>query len=195
MNKFLISTLLLGAAAGPALADNPSGPYVGGGFGQFNLHIQNLDDVGQGISTIAHSDSNAWKIFAGWRFMPYLAVEGAYIDLGKPGSGYTSSGSDGRYKVHIDGFAPAVVGTLPLGPVELFAKAGYYYYNVKLDVNVNSLSTLGVESSHSRSDFMYGGGVGVTFVEHLNIRAEYEQIDLTNYRSSDALWLTAAWRF
>jgi hypothetical protein len=29
----------------------------------------------------------------------------------------------------------------------------------------------------------------------INIRAEYEQIDLKDYRSSNALWLAAAWRF
>jgi opacity protein-like surface antigen len=97
--------------------------------------------------------------------------------------------------VSFDGFAPTVIGSIPLGPVELFAKAGYYYYDVKLNVNVNSIDTAHVESSHDRADFLYGGGVGVTIANHLHLRGEYEQINLANYHSSDALWLTAAWRF
>jgi hypothetical protein len=179
----------------PAFADVNSGPYVGAGVGQFNLHIENLDDVGHAVSTIAHSDDNAWKAFVGWRFMPYLAVEAAYLNLGYPSDNFTTSGSSGHYKVHMDGFAPYVIGTLPLGPIELFGKAGYYYYNVDLRANVSSLSNASVESSHSRSDFVYGGGLGVTFIHHLNVRAEYEQFDLHNYQNSNALWLDASWRF
>jgi OOP family OmpA-OmpF porin len=194
VRRLLVSALVVAVAA-PAFANNPSGPYVGGGFGQFDLHIENLNDVGQAVTTIAHSNDDAWKVFAGWRFNPYIALEGAYIDLGKPGGGYADSGSDGRYNVSFDGFAPTVIGSIPLGPVELFAKAGYYYYDVKLNVNVNSVDTAHVESSHERADFLYGGGVGVTIANHLHLRGEYEQINLADYHSSDALWLTAAWRF
>jgi hypothetical protein len=76
------------------------------------------------------------------------------------------------------------------------AHFGYYYYEkVKLVVNVNSLDSAGVESAHDRAGILYGGGVGVTIADHLHLRAEYEQINLANYHSSDALWLTAAWRF
>jgi len=195
MKKLLISGFTVLVCSSPAFADGNSGPYVGAGVGQFDLHIENLNDVGAAVSTIAHSDDNAWKAFVGWRFMPYLAVEGAYINLGYPSDNFSATGSSGRYKVHMDGFAPYVIGTLPLGPIELFAKAGYYYYNVDLRADVSSFANASVESSHSRSDFLYGGGLGVTFIHHLNIRAEYEQMDLENYRNSNALWVAAAWRF
>jgi opacity protein-like surface antigen len=195
MKKLTASVLAMAACATPVFAANPSGPYVGGGYGQFNLQIKNLNDVGQAVSTIAHSNDNAWQLFAGWRLNPYLALEGAYINLGHPDDRFTATGANGRYHVHMDGFSPSLIGTLPLGPIELFAKAGYFYYNVNLRADVTSARSAGVESSHSRSDFLYGGGVGVTFLDHLHIRAEYDQIDLTNYRNSDAFWLTAAWRF
>jgi len=52
-----------------------------------------------------------------------------------------------------------------------------------------------VESSHDRSDFIYGGGLGVTLIGHLNLNVEYDQIRLVNARDSNALWLSAAWRF
>jgi OOP family OmpA-OmpF porin len=178
-----------------AFADNPSGPYIGGGYGRFDLHVHNFGDIGQAADTIVDSNDNAWKVFGGWRLNPYFALEGAYIDLGTPGDRFTATGSSGTYKVHATGFAPSVIGAVPLGPVEIFAKAGYYYYNVKLTVNVQSLSGASVESSHSRSDFLYGAGAGLTFMDHLHVRAEYERINMANYSNSDALWLTAAWRF
>ena len=195
MNKHIAAILLLAAAVSPALADNPSGPYVGGGYGRFNLHVHNFSDVGQAADTIADSNDNAWKLFAGWRLNPYVALEAAYINLGNPGEKFVATGANGTYNVKVTGFAPTVIGTLPLGPVEIFAKAGYYFYDVKLNVNVQSLGSAGVESSHSRSDFLYGAGAGFTFIEHLHVRGEYERIDISNYKNSDALWLTAAWRF
>jgi opacity protein-like surface antigen len=195
MNKQLLGALLLIAAAAPALAENPSGPYVGGGYGRFDLHIHNFNDVGQAADTIVDSNDNAWKLFAGWRLNPYVALEGAYINLGNPGEKFVATGSNGTYNVKITGFAPTLIGALPLGPVEIFAKAGYYFYDVKLNVNVQSLGSAGIESSHSRSDLLYGAGAGITFVDHLHVRGEYERIDISNYKSSDALWLSAAWRF
>src|SRR5882757_6602686 len=132
MKKFPAAVLLSLSAFAPLLAysapeDNPSGPYVGAGWGRFNLDIRNLSDVGTATSDIAKSDDNAWKIFAGWRFIPYLALEAAYINFGKTGDRFqatTASGSNGNYRVDLSGFAPYIIGTLPLGPVELFAKAG-----------------------------------------------------------------------
>ena len=195
MNKLLVAAILLTTAATPVLADNPSGPYVGGGYGRFDLHIHNFNDVGQAADTIADSNDNAWKLFAGWRLNPYVAVEGAYINLGNPGEKFTATGSNGTYKVHVTGFAPSLVVALPLGPVEIFAKGGYYFYDVKLNVDVQSAGSAGVQSSHSRTDFLYGAGAGITFMDHLHVRGEYERIDIADYNNSDALWLTAAWRF
>src|SRR6186713_2398859 len=106
--------------------ENPSGPYVGAGWGQLNLDIESFDDVGYAISDIAESNDNAWKIFAGWRFNPYIAVEVAYIDFGTPGGRFDGSGSSGNYQLDLSGFAPYVVASLPFGPFEVFAKVGTY---------------------------------------------------------------------
>lgn len=193
----MLSILPLSAApllAQAATDDNPTGPYVGAGWGRFNLNIRNLNDAGTAVGDIVHSDDNAWKIFAGYRFMPYLALEAAYIDLGKPSDQFTANGSNGNYRVKISGFSPAIVGTLPLGPVELFAKIGEYYYNSKLRVDFDNPGP-DVDSSHTRNDLLYGGGIGITAWKRLNIRAEYETIEIENAKHSDAFWLSAAWRF
>jgi opacity protein-like surface antigen len=174
--------------------DNPSGPYVGVGWGQFNLNIRNLSDVGVATSNIVKSDDNAWKAFVGWRMNPYLSFEAAYIDFGATDGRFDGTGSNGNYQVDLSGFAPYVIGTLPLGAFELFAKAGYYYYNVKVIVDLDNPGP-NIDSSKSRNDFLYGAGVGLTFAEHINVRAEYETVTIENADSSDAYWLSAGWRF
>lgn len=197
----LSKTVLIAAICGvPVIASardmdsNPSGPYVGGSVGQFNLHIKHLDGVDDAVSNINNSDDNAWKVYAGYRFMPYLSLEAAYIDFGKQDNTFSATGSNGNYRVKMSGFAPELIGTLPMGPVELFGKVGQYYYNVDTRVDFDSPGP-DIRTSHSRNDFLWGGGVGVVLVHHLALRAEYEKIEIQDAPHSDAFWLGAAWRF
>lgn len=183
----------LGVTAHSQTLDNPTGPYLGGGWGRFDLDIDNARDVGQGLDAAIDDNDNAFKLFAGWRLTPFLAVEAAYVNLGSPGDAISSSGSNGNYEVEASGFAPAVIGTVPLGPIELFGKLGYYFYDVEARINFDNGQFLSADSDGD--DFMYGGGVGVTFLERLHVRAEYERFNLRNADKSDTLWLSAAWRF
>lgn len=189
--------LTLGILPGIALSqtaatDNPSGPYVGAGWGQFNLNVDHFDQVDDAFEEVFDADDNAWKVFGGWRFNPYVAVELDYIDFGGPEDEVRSSGSSGDYRVELSGLAPYLVGTLPLGPVELFGKLGYYYYDVDLGLDLDDAD---FDSSHSGNDFAYGVGVGFTVLERLYLRAEYEKVDLDFADDADAFWLSAAWRF
>ena len=201
MNKLtLAGTALLSLASAPVFAasaadtDNPSGAYLGAGFGRFDLNVDSIHDVDNAIdATFRGRHDEAWKIFGGYRLNPFLSFEAAYIDFGNPRDrATTASGSDGRYQLKINGWSPAVVGTVPLGPVELFGKAGYYFYNTDLRVDFNAPN---IRSSHSGSNFLWGGGIGMTFVDHLNVRAEYERVRTDVTKDLDALWLSAAWRF
>lgn len=198
MKKAILATTLLAATlgCGSAMAqeDNPTGFYVGGGFGRFNLDVDSVGDFGAGVRSAAKDNSGTWKLFAGYRFMPFLALEAAYVDLGNPGDNISSSGGNGRYRLQADGFQPSLIGSIPVGPVELFGKVGYYYYDVDVRTNLNTGGS-GFVTGHSRNDFVYGGGVGMTFLDHLHVRAEYERLKLENYDNSDAVWLSAAWRF
>ncbi len=176
------------------VSDNPSGPYVGLGWGQFDLRLDRLDDVGAAINSITDSDDNAWKAFVGYRFNPYIAIEADYIDFGRPSDRFTATGNNGNYRLDLSGFAPYVVATAPVGPVELFAKLGYYFYDVDARVNFDAPGP-GIDSSHSGSDLVYGAGVGITILDHLHARAEYEIVDIEDASDSSAIWLSAAWRF
>ncbi len=196
MNR-LITTATLLALTGAwtaAQAENESGFYVGGGVGQFNVQIDDIDDTDEAIERL-DDDDTSWKLFAGYRFNPYISIEAAYIDFGGPSDSFDASGSSGDYKVELSGFAPYVVGTLPLGPVELFAKVGYYFYDVDLSVDLDDLGGDVFQSSDSDEDLLYGAGIGMTFFEHLHARLEYEKIDSSSVDDADAIWLSGAWRF
>jgi len=175
-------------------AENDRGFYVGGGVGQFNVQIDDIDDTDDAIERL-DDDDTSWKLFAGYRFNPYISLEAAYIDFGRPSDRFDASGSSGDYRVDLSGFAPYVIGTLPLGPVELFAKVGYYFYDVDLSVDIDDLGDDVFQSSSSDEDLLYGAGVGMTFFEHLHARLEYEKIDSDVLDDADAIWLSGAWRF
>lgn len=191
------------AAVGSARADDTAteasgpvhGPYIGAGVGRFNLRPQNISDVGSGLVDITNSHGDAYKITAGYRFMPYFGLEASYIDFGTPNSTFFTSGSNGNYKLHASGFAPMAVGTLPLGAFEIFGKAGWLFSDNNVKLYLNQPGQQVVQTSHSSTDFMWGGGLGVTLGRHFNINAEWDRVSVENAHDSDALWLAAQWRF
>jgi OOP family OmpA-OmpF porin len=175
--------------------ENEQGFYIGGGFGQFNVQIDDVDDTDNAIERL-DDDDRAWKLFGGYRFNPHIALELAYIDFGDASdSTTTASGSSGDYSVGISGLAPYVIGTLPLGPVELFGKVGYYFYDLDIDADLDDLGGNVFDTSDSGEDLLYGFGVGMTFIEHLHARLEYEKIEADDIDDADAIWLSGAWRF
>lgn len=193
---FAVAAVLAMAATANAadVTDNPEGAYVGLGYGQFNLEIDRLDDVGAAVNTITDSDDNIWKVFGGYRFNPYIAAEVAYLDFGQPGDRFEGTGTRGNYRLDVSGFAPYLIASAPLGPVEVFGKVGYYFYDIDLRLDLDAPGP-DLDSSASESDFLYGVGVGITFLERLHVRAEYEIVDIEAAGNAHAFWLSGAWRF
>lgn len=191
-------TLTVMTFAGVAWADdNDSGPYVGAGYGQFNVTIENLEAAGQAIRDI-DTDDGAWKAFFGWRFNKFISLEADYVDLGNPRGNFDASGSDGDYSVELSGFSGYVIGTLPITIFELSAKVGYYFHDVEVNVDLNNVGAGNgnvLDTDDSGEAFVYGVGAGVTFIEHLNVNVEYERMDFDNLEDAYVLWLTGSWRF
>jgi hypothetical protein len=190
-----MAATLLALSTGAAYAqspDNDEGFYVGGGVGQFDIEIDGLDGVDEAVGRLDDSDT-AWQAFIGWRLNPYISLQAAYIDFGRPEDDFSTSTADGgKFGAELSGFAPAIIGTLPLGPVELSAKLGYYIYDLEI---VGDIDDLDIDRDDSGEDLMYGVGVGMTFFERLHAKLEYEKIDLEDVDDSNAFWLTGQWRF
>jgi opacity protein-like surface antigen len=185
-----IAGLTVAAAAPAAFADENAGFYLGGGVGQFNAQIDDVDDV-DGTVDEWDNDDTAYKFFAGYRMNKFLAFELDYINLGEP-SGAAVPGFN--VDASVDGFAPYVVGTIPLGPwFEVYGRLGYYFYDATVGYE-NEIDGR-VEFDEESEDLVYGAGVGANIGEKLNIRFEYERFDLQGVDDADSLWLTAAWKF
>jgi opacity protein-like surface antigen len=171
-----------------AQADTDPGFYFGGGVGEANVRINDANDLTTAIERYDSHDT-AWKAFLGWRFNPYFGAEVDYVNFGNPRKEVVP-GVTVRTKV--DGWEPYLVGTLPIGWFELFAKGGYLFSNFSEDVSTPLGS---VSTSDSDQEFVWSGGVGLNVFERLNLRLEYETVDLKRVDDLHSLWLTAGWRF
>ena len=125
-------------AATPALAQdraNVEGFYLGVGLGDFSTGIDDIEDVDDADLDF-DSDENARKLFAGWRFNRFVGVQVDFIDFER------STAATELLNISADakGFAPSIVGTLPLGPVELFARAGVLWYDLSIDSSTSSIA-------------------------------------------------------
>lgn len=192
--KHWITAALVAAAATAANvaraedAVEEGGFYFGGGVGEFGIEIDDFDDTTTTIENY-DTDDTAYKLMAGYRANKFIGMEVAYVNLGNPEDEILPGAFA---EVETDGFAPYVVGTLPFGPFEAFAKAGYYFY----DVNSRVRSPLGVSrASESGEDFTWSAGLGLTLAKTFNLRLEYEQFDIEEADNANALWLNASFRF
>ena len=115
----------------PVLADDndAGGLYVGIGLGDFSTGIDDISDV-DAANLEFDSDETARKIFAGWRFNRFMALQIDRVDFERS--------VDARNALNVvstraEGFAPSVVGTLPIGPLEIFARGGILWYDLAID--------------------------------------------------------------
>jgi hypothetical protein len=183
---FIVAAALLGAP--PVLAQdnaNTDGLYLGVGLGDFSTGIEDIEDVDEADLDF-DPDDNARKLFAGWRFNRFVAIQVDFVDFERS--------RDARNQLNVvstqsEGVAPSIVGTLPLGPVELFARAGILWYDLEIDRGDTAVV------DNSDRDPVFGAGLGVTVGKRVNLRAEYEVVEIDGLDDSNAIWLTAAWRF
>jgi OOP family OmpA-OmpF porin len=175
-------------AATSALAqedDNNDGFYLGAGVGEFSTEIDEISDVDD-VDLDFDTDEDATKIYAGWRFNRFVAAQVDQYDF-----------SDSTLAVNLlpvstetEGTAASIVGTLPVGPVELFARAGIIWYDVSVNLDGDNVI------DESGNDNVLAAGIGFTLAKRLNIKLEYEEIQLDDaVDDADAVWLSANWRF
>lgn len=186
-----------GIHSAPAKADALTGFTAGGGVGEYYLRINNAESLGSALDRYSATNDTAWQVFVKYRFAPFVALEGQYMDLGTN----RSFAGPTEYTSTIKGWTPWLVATLPLGsfhgsvvgPFELFIKGGEYFY----DYHDDYITPGGVYRyySHNENHFVYGGGVGLVFIQRLDVRLEYDELHIQDTNRSNALWLTAAFNF
>ena len=177
MRKSLLClSIILVAAAAPASAIE-NGFYLGGGIGGSSLEIR---DFNEELGDLRFSGSGtAYKLFAGFRFLNFLAVEGGYVDLGDPNDVVGGSGDDAiDVKIGLKGWDAFAVGLLPIGPVDLFAKFGVVSWDADIRARLIPSDVIDTESE-SGTDAAYGIGVALRLGK-VALRAEGEQFKIAD---------------
>ena len=228
-------TLTLAAAAvmvaTSAAAEQRSGFYIGGDLGQSNWGLgqteaQDFSDIiSEGIDFYApfalvtpdkanvEDTDFTYSLFIGYQFVPWLAIEGTWMDLGK--STIKTGGTydyevvvnppiidGGTYSANADlessGWALSVLPMLPIGESwDLFARLGYFWgdndltghFTAQDDLNGTPVgSPYDVPNFHGSDDndvFLWGAGFQWTWDQTVSVRLEYSQlVDLLDTGSS-----------
>ena len=180
-----------------ALADQGRGFYLGasGGNATYDISQRELDDISFSAfadngaiplnPTSSFDDTDtAFSLVGGYRFTPYLAVEGGYLDLGSTkyrGSSTVRIPFLGQFasRVGIDisakgPFAAASLGT-PLGAnFDLHTHLGGFFAKTEFDINVG-LDTFNDDRTVSSTslDFFAGIGLGYRFTDSFAASVDY----------------------
>lgn len=161
----------------------PSHWYIGGNYGRTEESVDNGEVantiIGGGLTAIEEDESDrGYKLFVGYQFNDYFAMEAGYADLGDfsyqvaraPGAG--SLNVDTNYK----GFNLDLVGTLPMTPrLSAFARVGAFRY----ETEQNFVGTESLAASLNRDEddmgYKFGAGLEYSFTERLSARIEAER--------------------
>jgi hypothetical protein len=169
MKKFGLSillTALIALLALPAVAAD-NGFYIGASVGQSDIKIdQDLEDID------FSGGATSYKVFGGFRFLTFLGVEGSYVDLGAPSEFVEAI--DGTIETDVTGYDGFVVGYLPLGIADIFAKVGVIAWDASISGQIDGTTE---RQSEDGTDPAYG--IGVQFrIKSFAIRAEFEYFDI-----------------
>jgi opacity protein-like surface antigen len=202
MNRMLgltvAATLALGAAA--AQADETRGFYVGFNVGATKMDIDKnaldaalfdaLSESGltvMGASSSTSENDASLGIFAGYRILPYLAVEAEWMTLGTGKYEARGDVTDGettdslRINAETDatGVAASALGIWPISRSwELYARLGMIFANTTLTANArSSVASFNDNVSEDTQDMLYGVGATYRYSSTWSMRLDYQHFD------------------
>lgn len=186
-----VTAAALLAFAGHNASAADTGFYLGGSLGIAFIEAEGELSIGDRVEAFDLDDDDfSWKAFLGFQFLPWLGVEGGYVDFGEvdgatPG-GVVSTG--------VDGWNTFLVGSLPVGPVDVFAKLGIIWWEVDVDFADEVEDLADTSISNDGNDLAYG--VGAAFdLGPVGVRAELELFDVDDVDDAYLLSLGAVYRF
>lgn len=171
--KLIAATALALGGLVAASQASAQGFYIGGSVGKSNID----DDIaGPGLITSGTVDGKdtGFKLYGGYQFNQYFAMEGGYVDLGTATYSGTFGGSPVTGgKIDIWGLGFFAVGIWPVSSdFSLFGKLGFLSWEAKWSDVTGGTS---FSSTDSGSDL--AGGIGLTyhFTKNLGARVEWER--------------------
>ena len=192
-NRLIAATFLAGTATltSPVVLAEDAGWYAGGSLGsartdsgitaaQLDADLAALTPSITARSTLSENDIG-YKLFVGYQFNKNLAVEGGYVDLGKPIelNSVVTAPSAGTLKGTIknNGLNLDVLGILPINDAfSAFAKVGLYYSKTTFDISATGGGGTAAGSwSKSEINPKFGLGANYAFTKNVGVRAEWER--------------------
>lgn len=187
--------LLLAMAISPFAMADDFGWYVGAGAGQ---SVSDLDDekmansaLNTGFSTNAFSSDErdmGYKLFSGYQFNRYLAVEGGYFNLGKfDFHSNTLPAGTLRGDLELQGLNLDVVGMLPFTTkLSAFGRVGV----TRVEANDSFLATAPAtvtssSNTHRENSYKFGAGLQYALSDSVAVRAEAERYRINDARGGD----------
>jgi OOP family OmpA-OmpF porin len=176
---FILSGLVFGASSAVAQSNFYVG--VGGGQAEANeLSFTDFDD-GSGIAGSFDDSDFGLKLFGGYKFFEYFALELAYVDLGSVSFDAVSDGSGSIYaagpvtgSVSAKGPSASAVGMIPVGDrFDFLIKAGFMAWDADVSVSNTAFGT--ANTSEDGTDLAYGLGAQFRFTERFSVRGEWER--------------------
>ena len=175
--------LCIGAAlfgtSGPARAQ--AGWYIGVTLGASNANItQEAVPVTGATSSVFLTDSRdpGFKVFAGYRFNPYFAVEGGYAWLGEFQATTQVTTGALNADIRVIGLYVDAVGMLPLGyGFTAFAKVGWLGSETRTFRSTSGTVTSGLNTNAStdQANLSYGLGVQYDLEKNVTLRFVWER--------------------
>ena len=175
MNKILAYGSLPLLVAALTVASNAHAWYFGGSYGQ-TYYEDVCDSVSGEAGATCDDDPYGYKIFAGTKLSPNLALEAAYMDFGEA----KASSSVSNRTLEAQGLNFSVLGIKPLSKsFDIFIKGGLLFWEGET-VNTDTGGIVSVNDS----DINYGLGAHFNVNEKLAFRGEFERFHNLSYESS-----------
>lgn len=177
-------TLLLIAFAtcSHTAAADDTGWYVGAGLGEADYGKRGILYYGsEKLNATAIDDSNdplssSISLAFGYRFNRYLSLEAGYMWNDSTDYALTDASGErfGTYEFRTQGGSLAVVGALPLGNWELFARAGVLYADTEASLMTDA-GTLWSERVHS-VEVLTAIGAAYNFTDHWQAKLDFTYV-------------------
>jgi OmpA-OmpF porin, OOP family len=181
MKRLSLSILVaasLAASAANAQFSSPTTPplfYIGAGVGGGNLNQSAGEATGLNNPTLDDTDTT-WTFRAGWRFLPYLALEVGYYELGKysftgvvPGTTAVISGS-----AHAKSYGASLVGIIPIETVDIYGRIGYAHSRLSADAGSGNINA----AAHDyQNEATYGVGARWNWTREWGVFGEWMKND------------------
>jgi len=182
--------LLLATFANPLMAesttDYSSGWYMGGNIGMSTANIDE-EKITQNLINPSYSDDESdlgYKLFGGYQFNKYFALEGGYFNLGKFDCSLSTGTGTAEGSIKVMGVNLDAVALLPITEdFSAFARVGAIYAQSKDSFGSTGSITI-TDASPKESDLKYKFGAGLQYAmtDKLGLRLEAER-----YRVNDAV--------